>query len=504
MNLGNRAWPIVVAALSICLVEMAHAADPTNILMSITLNQCIVRALEHNLEIKSQQINPSIASWGVVGEQGVYDPRFLGSVTFSSDTIPQLTLTTSNLLTTTSTATRRSPDTELSLQGLLPTGGTYTFSASNTRFSGTAFTNFLYTGSAGVSLQQPLLKNFGFGVNSANIRIARKSQTIAQQNFVQFVMNKIAEVSTAYYELVFAIEDHKAKVETLKESQQFLDETRKRVQIGVQSPLDVIQAEAGVAENEQAVITSEQLIRTTANNLKRLISQQVTEFQGVTLVPTDFPVAEMLALDVTECIRTALDLRPDYQAAKDALERQNISVQFTRNQLLPEIDLQGSYAANGLGGSFDNFSDSVSSGNYPSWSAGVVVTIPLGNRQARANYHIAKLDADQALISLKGLEQDIIVAVDTAVGNVGSTAKSVEAAHAATRLADASLDAEKKKLLAGTSTTFLVLQAQAQLGSARSAEVRARASYAEAIVNLDVAQGTILEKNNVVLAESKP
>jgi outer membrane protein TolC len=132
---------------------------------------------------------------------------------------------------------------------------------------------------------------------------------------------------------------------------------------------------------------------------------------------------------------------------------------------------------------------------------GVALTVPLGNRAARANYHIARLDADQAVLSLKSLEQDIVVEVDNAVGHVETNLKSVEAARAATRLAQESLDAEKKKLLAGTSTTFLVLQAQSQLATSRSLEIRAEADYSESIVALDLAEGTILDKNNVVLDE---
>jgi outer membrane protein TolC len=347
------------------------------------------------------------------------------------------------------------------------------------------------------------LKNFGLGINSANIRIARKSLAIAQQNFIQLVMNKISSVCTAYYELIFTIEDHRAKMQTLDEAKELLDQTRKRAEIGTQSPLDVIQAEAGVAENEQGVITSAQAIKDAENVVKRLISQQVSEFRGVSLIPSDFPVAQMTDLDVTQSIRTALTKRPDFLSAKHAVERQNIVVQFSRNQLWPEIDLQGSYGVNGSGTSVSRYSDSLTSDDFPAWSAGVVVSFPLGNRQARSSYHIAKLDADQALISLKALEQDIIVQVEDAVGHVGSSLKTVEAARAATRLAEASLDAEKKKLLAGTSTTFLVLQAQAQLGSSRSAEVRARASYSESLVALDLAEGTILQKNKIVLEESR-
>ncbi len=140
-------------------------------------------------------------------------------------------------------------------------------------------------------------------------------------------------------------------------------------------------------------------------------------------------------------------------------------------------------------------------GNSPTWSVGVVVSLPLGNRQARANYHTAKLDADQLLLSLKSLEQDIVVAVDDAVGHVETNLKSVEAARAATRLAEESLDAEKRKLQAGTSTTFLVLQAQTQLATARVAQIRAEADYHESLVALDLAEGTILAKNSIVLDE---
>jgi outer membrane protein len=502
MSLVNHTKCLVLAAIAMCVVDAARGAEVTNVFKSLTLNECIVRALENNLEIKFERINPTIQTWGVVGAQGIYDPTFAGTVSYQDSTTPldPTQATALGLLSLNQQLLNSSVD----LGGKLPTGATYDFFGSNSRSSGQLTSNFVFTGSAGVSLTQPILKNFGLGINSASIRIARKNQAIAQQNFVQLVMNKMAAVCTAYYELVFSIEDHKAKMETLDEAKELLDQTRKRVQVGVQSPLDVVQAEAGVAENEQAVITSAQLIKDNENALKRLISQQVTEFRGVSLVPTDFPVAQMMDLDVVQSVRTALELRPDYVSAKEALERQNIVVQFNRNQLWPEVDLQGSYAANGRGLTFSDFSDNVGSGDNPTWSGGIVVTIPLGNRQARANYHIARLDADQALLTLKALEQDIIVEVENAVGHVGSSAKSVEAARAATRLAVASLDAEKKKLLAGSSTTFLVLQAQAQLGSARSAEVRARASYSESLVALDLAEGTILQKNNVVLAESKP
>jgi len=488
-----------VAGLVLALAASAARGAVTNQTKSLTLRECIDRALENNLEIRAQRINPTIGTWGVIGAQGVYDPVLSGSANYQDANTPLDPNEARSLGL--SSLKQDTLDYTVGLAGKLPTGASYDLFGSSTRTSGDLTSNFVYTGSAGISGTQPLLKNFGFGVNAAVIRIARESKTIAIQNFVQLVMSKISAVSTAYYELVFAIGNHKAAVENRELARQLLDENRKREQVGTMSPLDVIQAEAGVAESEQNVITTERTIKDNENTLKRLICQQVTEFRGVSLVPVDYPLVQMVALDVDESTHTALQMRADYLSALHAVEQQNITVQLDHNQIWPEIDLQGSYAANGRGNTFGTFADRTAGGSTPTWAIGVVASFPLGNRQARSNYHIAKLDADQLLLSLKSLEQDIVVQVDNAVGHVEANLKSVEAARAATRLAQESLDAEKKKLLAGTSTTFLVLQAQTQLAAARSAQIRAEADYSESLVALDLAEGTILQKNDIVLDE---
>ena len=485
----NKFLRIVPPAL--LLVALTVRGAETNQLKSLPLRECVERALANNLEIRAERINPSIQTWGIAGAQGVYDPVLTGGINYQDATIPQDAPAPA--------LTQQSFQPTLGLAGKLATGATYDFAANDTRTSGTVVTNFLYTGQTGVSLSQPLLKNFGLGINSATIRIARKSKAIAVQNFAQLVMTKISAVSAAYYELIFAIEDHKAKVQDLTQAKELLAEDRRRVQVGVLTPLDVTQAEAGVAEREQAVILAARIIKDNENTLKRLICREVSEFRGTTLVPVDDPVVQMIQTDVAASTRMALTQRPDYLSAKETLARQHIVVQFNRNQLWPEIDLQGSYGLNGRGHSIGGYYDNLTTGDSPVWGIGVAVSIPLGNRQARSNYHVARLDADQLLLNLKALEQDIIVQVDNAVGHVETNLKSVEAAHEATRLAQESLDAEKKKLLAGTSTTFLVLQAQAQLATARSAEIRARSDYSESLVALDQAEGTTLSKNNIVL-----
>ncbi len=480
-----------------CLLVVAGqvAGQATNqVTKALTLRECIERALVNNLELSVERLNPAIAQWGVVGAQSAFEPVLSGGLSYSDRTSP---------LSGGGSAKSHSLEPNLALSGRLPTGTGYEFFGDDARVGGLGITNFLYSGSVGVTVTQPLLRDFWFGPNLAGIRVARRNLNIAEFNFTRLVMNKVSEVGQAYYELVFALENQRAKLGDLTRAKQLLAENRKRVEIGVMSPLDVTQAEAGVAEREEAVIVAERQILNNENTLKRLITTDVDEFAGIALVPVDLPVMETVELDVTRSTRLALAGRPDFRAAQEAVERQNIVVRFNRNQLWPRVDLQASYAASGRASGFGDLTSDQFSGDYPAWSVGVVVRVPLGNRQARANYQIARLDAEQTLLALKQLEQNIVVEVDNAVGQVQTNLKRLHATRVAHRLAQESLKAEEAKLRAGSSTSFLVLQAQSQLAAAHSAEVRARSDYAQSMIALARAEGSTLSRYRIELEKGE-
>jgi len=482
---------VVFASLFFATATSLLAANTNSVVRTITLRSCIERALMDNLEIRFERINPSIASWGVTLEAGAFDPNFTAGAIYNDSSTPSATAgpTEKRQLTPT-----------LGLDGTLTSGTGYNLGVTDSRTGGTGYNDYLYTGNASLTLTQPLLKNFGFDANTAQYRVARKKRDIAIQNFQMLVMNKIGDVSKAYYELVYAIENHKALVEDLGRAKQLLDENRRRVQIGVMSPLDVTQAEAGVAEREEVVIVAERTIKDNENTLKRLITGEMQRFQGESLAPVDYPIVEMIETDVTRSTRAALESRPDFNAAKQEVERQNILVKWKQNQLWPELDLQGSYGMNGLAYSgFHTLTAREFSNDNPAWSVGLSISFPLGNRKARSHYNIARLDREQALITLKQLEQNIVLAVDNAVGRLQTNLKRVDATRAASRLAAESLKAEETKLRAGASTSFLVLQAQSQLAAAKAAEIRARADYSESLITLDLAEGNTLRKNNITL-----
>ncbi len=485
--------------VALCFAALAgRTLAATNATQSITLRECIERALTQNLDLQIERLNPGIAQWGVVAAQGAFDPTLTGGVNYQDATQPlgperAASLGLSSLNT-------KDLDATAGLSGLLPPGTRYNLTAFSTREAGTLTTNFVYTGTAGIALTQPLLKNFGSGATTAPIRIARKSRQIADQNLAQQIMQTITDTHRAYYELVYAIENLNAAREDLDRARALLADNRKRLEVGTMSQLDVTQAEAGAAEREEAVIVAEQLIRTNENTLKRLITRDVTEWRDTSLLPVDHPVLEMIETDRARSTRTALEQRPDFLAARHETERQDILVRYNRNQLWPEIDLQGSYGLNGRSGTgFNDFVDDTATGDSPVWSVGVTATFPLGDRASRAGYRQARLQSDQALLSLKRLEQEIIVEVDNAVAQVDTNRKRLDATGAARRLAEESLKAEEAKLRAGSSTSFLLLQAQSQLAAARSAEIRARSDYSESIAALAQADGTTLEKYNISL-----
>ena len=280
--------PHLVGAALLLVAGMARG-QVTNQARSLTLQECIERALENNLEIRSQRITPTIQTWGVMGAQGVYDPVLSGGINNQSTTTWLSSSDAQGLGTTNITQRTRSWLTSADLSGKLPSGATYDFSAAGDHSYGNSSSNSFstFSGDTGVTLTQPLLKNFGFGVNAATIRIARENRTIAIQNFVQFVMTTISSVANAYYELVYAIENHKSAVETRELARELLDQNRIQERVGTMSPLDVIQAEAGVAESEQSVITTARAIKDNENTLKRLICLQISEFGSATLVPVD-------------------------------------------------------------------------------------------------------------------------------------------------------------------------------------------------------------------------
>jgi len=358
------------------------------------------------------------------------------------------------------------------------------------------------SGSASVRLRQPLLKNSWIDASRLGIQVNRKLVKISELGLKQQIMGTVTSIELAYYDLKLAQQNVTVQGEALRLAEQLLFANRQRVQQQVLAPLDEKQAESQVASQRANVLVAERLLGAQQNVLKGLLSDRITDWKDLLIEPKDEMSAVQVALNREESWIRGLTLRPDLLQARLDLERLGLVLKFHRNQLYPQLDLVGSYGLAGAEREYNGMFRSIGTGNSPFYSIGAVLTIPLGNRSARSSYKISRAEQSQALIGLQQLEQSIMLQIEDSVNLARTNFERVGTTLAARRFAEAALEAEQTKLENGKSTSFFVLQLQRDLTSARSTEIQALADYNKALAQLALREGTVLERNNLVI-ESK-
>jgi outer membrane protein len=479
------------------------AAAPSPKIVPLSLAECVRMALAKNIDISIQRLEPAIARADTLSAQGAFDPFFRLDAEYGESSSPR----TDAEIAVDGLQSRDTHSTayEASIGQTTATGATVEAftNAENSEDSSNGFRDD-YSSFVGARFTQPLLRNFGTDVNLAPVRIARRGEVAADAGFQFQVEQIVSDTATAYFELIFTREDLIAREKSLVLAEQLLEDNKIKVELGTLSPLDISQANAEVAARKEEVIRARRTIRDQENTLKRLITDDVISWLDRRIVPTD-PADEMPPLPATlDNIASGLRNRADYRQSIEQAEQQKLQVIFAQNQLLPQLDLRASYGYAGLGDNFGSTYDRTFEGEDNQWFVGFTLEIPWFNRTERGQLDSAKLQKEQALLTLKRLEQDIIVQIDNANGQAVTNRERVDAAHAARILAEESLAAEQEKLSAGASTSFVVLQLQRDLTTARSTELRAIADYQQSIVELQRVQGIVLSKNNIILDRKLP
>jgi outer membrane protein TolC len=468
--------------------------------LDLTLGKAIRMALEKNFAITAQKFDPKISRQREMASEGRFDPAFSLSYATGDSVIANTFKRDAKTNAGAHFAARSITQSDVwstGVNGVTVWGLGYDASFSTTALSGTS-NNFAndWTSQMSFSLQQPLLRGAGPEVNLADVHIARNNVTISEWTVRQQVMSVITQVINAYNELQFAHENLEVARRSQGLAKQLLRDNIKRVEIGVKTPLDVTTAQAEVAAREAALITATRAVKDQENFLKQLITADMMLLirTSVNIAP---PPSSALTPNVVAGIRDALESRPDYQQSKLDITNKNIVVRVTKNAELPRLDLQASLSLLGLDDDFGTSAQRIAARDRSAWTVGATFSIPLGNRESRGNYSAAKLVAAQALVKLQQLEQNIIVLVDNAAGAVFTTQQLTVANREARRLAKESLAAGEARLVAGTGTTFEVLQLQKQLADAETAELRAIADYNKAVAKYRLETGTTLRVHGV-------
>jgi HAE1 family hydrophobic/amphiphilic exporter-1 len=492
---------------------------------SLTIDEAVRLALDNNLGIQIARFNPQLQDLSVALARSAWVPSFATLVEGAGTTAPNSGFLSGATTGQNKTTTGR----VLSNVGLVqqtPWGGSYSIGWDSTRSTtSNVFSSFSpqLQSSLSIDIRQPLLRDFTIDNLRREVILSEKDRDISDFQLQQTIATTSRAVRNAYWDLAYANASLAVQRQSLDLANESLRETNARIQIGTIPPIDAVEAQAEVAARQQAVIVAEAQIDTTQDNLRALVfNQSSPDFWTTRIVPTELPAFAPTTVDIDGAVRNALQMRTDLLQARKSLESADINIKYFRNQTLPDVSAILDYGLTGLGGTpvtrtgtlgipvaipigttrnFGSVLGDLFGNQYPSWTVGLSITYPLGRSPQEANLARAQLETVQAETQLKNAELQVATQVRNVARQVTTSERLVDSTRVARGLAEQRLDAEQKKLAAGTSTNFLVFQAQRDLAQARNDELNAILSYYRAQTDFETVQvAPVLGANTSTLA----
>lgn len=482
----------------------------------LTLDDAIERALERNLDIAVERINPQLLDLTFAETQSFYRPTASFNMDNRSQTSPASTQLDGGDVTETNTRTF-----DFSLgQPVQWGGGNLNLGWNNNRNETTNFFssfNPSFRSVFNASYTQPLLRGFRIDNTRQQLQVTRINRDISDIDLRQTITNTVADVRNAYWELLYSVGAVRVQEEALDLADQLVQDNRARVEIGTLAPIDVVQAQSEAAARRDQLAQARQILRTSELALKRLIvGGTEDELWTAQLSPVDVPELDYPPINLEEAIRAALDQRSDLSRANRQQDINRLNVRGLRNNTLPSLDLVGTYQLQGQGGNLleragffggeviqvipGGFGDALNhiiDANFPTWTVGIQLSYPLGASSADVALERARLQVRQTEAQLRQLELVVATEVTTAAVQVESVRERIEASQAARELAEQQLEAEESKFEVGMSTNFFVVQAQRDLSTARDAELRAILDYQKALIEFERVQRTSLGNTGI-------
>jgi outer membrane protein len=399
-----------------------------------------------------------------------------------------------------------------------------------------------------LGFNQKLLNGFGYRANAKFIRIAKNDVAQADSVFREQVMTTVAAVLNLYSDLLYYRENVRVAEHALAYANKLLSDNKRQVEIGTLAPIEVVRAESEVAARQQDLIVAQTNYLEQQEKLKTALSKHVDPDLASAQIDATDSLPDPTPNDIpplADALKEAEANRPEITQADLNIRDQQITIETARNGLLPSLDVFATYAPTGLSGNsliygacpsstvnyggacyvpgqafppalvsaqpvtgarsagFLQSLSQVFHGNYPDYSFGVTLSIPIRNRSGQADMATALLQERQLRVQLQQQKNNIAQDVRNAVIAVTQAKAQIEAAHKATILAQQTLDAEQKKFQLGESTVFLVIQAQRDLVTAQGTEALAHSTYAKALTQFYQATGTTLQEYHIELAEAK-
>jgi outer membrane protein len=385
------------------------------------------------------------------------------------------------------------------LTEFLPTGTEFTLSVSKGGSTSSLYTD-QYTGNASLTITQALLQGLGLGSSLAALRKAKLDVDISDAELKGIAEVFIAQIEQSYWDLYLAEKEMSIQSQSLDLAKQQLYESKERVNVGKLAELEVTVVEAEVASRKGDLIAAQSSYEQARLKFLYLINNSQTPNWNVYPLLMDEPFLPDDKLDIIESHeKVALKYRSDLIQSRLSLSKGDLDVRNTRNGLLPKLDLFISLGRTTYAESFQDANPDLESPYYQN-NIGVLFNLPLTDQEARAQYKRAILSHEQQKLAVENMEKLVQLDVRSSYIKVQSTRQLIEATSQARILEEKKLDAELEKFRVGKSTNFSVLQAQRDYTASQLDDERANIAYLEALVDLYVAEGSILERRQVEIS----
>src|SRR5688572_18622543 len=511
---------LVAGAVSVFGLRPVHAQTKPTVppaaqagtsVQRMSIDDAVAMALEQNLDLQVQRINPQLRDLDYAAFRSNYTPNFTTSFNLVDQTQPPSSLLSGN----TSQLTSGRSTLDFGVNQLTPWyGGSYNVQWTNGRTTtNNIFTSFdpQLTANFAASYTQPLLRNFKIDGVLQQLLVSQTNREIADTQLQQSIANTVRGVRNAFYDLMGAIASLGVQRQSLDLARQSLKDNRARVEIGTMAPLDIVQAEAEVATREEAVILAEAAIERQQDQVRALVfNPKSPDFWTARIEPVDTVTFQPTSVDVDAAVRNALSQRTDIAVAKKNIEAADVNIRYFDNQSMPDLSASVNYNAQAIGGvglvrgpsdglvpgpitgtverSYFDTLGVLFGGDFPGWTFSLDMTYPVGRSASEANEARSRLQRSQQERQLQSIELQVATQVRDAARNVQTNAKRVDATRASRALAEKRLEAEEKRFQAGLTSSFFVPQAQRDLNVARNSELLALVEYAKSVVNYSVVQ----------------
>jgi outer membrane protein len=495
---------------------MTAMANDTRTVVPLTLDDAIKLALDRNLDIAVQRLNPEINDIAVARIRSVYHPSLTSTI--SGAGLSQLP--TSQLIGGTNVV----QDTQTVNGGIAQSvpwgGGSLSVSLNNLRQTTTSNNSLYNPGLQSVwsgVYTQPILRGFRTESTRQQMGVTKVNRDISDVQLRATITNTLSNVRNAYWDYVFAVQSVDVAQQSVALATQLVRDNQTRVEVGTMAPIDVVQAQSQAATQQQNLVTAQGAMRTAELALKRLIvGGQQDQNWNVRLNPVDRPDFRPEAIDLEAAVRRALSERTDLDVAKKTMQANDITLKYLRDQLLPQADLQATYGLAGIGGiqtqrdptqlgappvivpgGISDTFNSLFNNRFPRWTIALNLSYPLGVSSQEASVARARVQLNQVQAQVHQIELQVATDVTNAAINVQSGIERVQASQAAREFAQKTLEAEQSKFEVGMSTNYNVILTQRDLATAQSNELQAILNYRKALVELERLQQTTLTNLNI-------